>query len=412
MSTVQGIRLLDIIQQFATPLYVYNAARIEQQYRLLCEVVGNAASIAFSLKANPNRHIVRLLQALGAHAEVCTPGELRIAEQAGFDVNKILYVGPAKTQQAIAYAIERDIGFLVCESLHELSLIIGIAEKTRKSVRVLLRINPSFTVKSAMLKMGGCATPFGMDESSLQAVAQLFSLSSYVHIAGIHIYNGTGLLDADAIIENTQGILDLTHQLSQSWKRPLSMIDIGGGFGVSYFSDAQSLNLEYLGEGLGSLLQAYQEQHPETQFIAESGRFLVAEAGILIGKVIDIKSSHGQDFIITDCGMHCFPHSTSALFAKRHYPISVLSVNEKKQKPSIAYHIVGPSCTPQDRIASHIILPQVERGDYIVIQKCGAYGLTAASPFFLNHKLPAEIVVEHGKMHPYFYTNQGDSDES
>ncbi len=385
--------LQKIADQFGTPLYVYDRLQIEDNYHSLQEGCANCVEIFYSLKANPNLAISASLKKLGAGAEVCSGTELQSALAAGFLPENILFVGPAKKPQEIIYALENKIYSIVCESKEELNLINELAKTRRVVANVAIRINPSFTVRNASLKMGGVPSQFGIDQNDVFKNKKFFLKKSNINIIGIHVFSGTRILQAKTFFENTQNILALSDQLANQWEVEFSMLDIGGGIGVNYFKNENEFDLHAMKQLLSPLLMDYKKQHPAMRIILESGRYLVATAGIFISRIDCVKVSQNVPFLITDGGMNC--HLTAAGYGsvlKRNFPISLLTSSNSKKR--ICYHITGPLCTPADVIGVSVELPEAKIGDYIAIAASGAYGPTASPVMFLGHGYPAEVLLD------------------
>ena len=165
MNGIEDNQVLKIANQFGTPLFIYNAEIIQSNYKNLKLALSNKVDIFYSIKANPNLAICAELQACGAGAEICSSTEFKTVLSAGFDPQHIIFVGPAKSDQDIAQALSLPIYSIICESLSEFARISAIARQLNVTARVALRINPEFYAKSALLKMGGKPSQFGMDEN-------------------------------------------------------------------------------------------------------------------------------------------------------------------------------------------------------------------------------------------------------
>lgn len=385
------------INNFDSPLYLYNAEILSNTYNKLRANLCDDMSVFYSIKANPSFGICQCFCKLGANCEVCSEAELLLALKVGFLPKQIIFVGPGKKNHELELCVKFGILAIVCESINELYNIQTLAEKHNVTCDILLRINPPFSAKTALLKMGGRATQFGLDLNIWSCNIEKLKKLSRINVAGIHVYNGTRILDESTIIDNTNNILSLADTLTNDWKIDFAYIDIGGGFGVPYFSNEKSLDLLYITKNINKLLYEYKIKHPKTKFILESGRFLTANAGILIGTIIDIKQSHEKKFLITDIGMHC--HFASTMLSSpihRNFFVELITANPKdsyiEQNVMEKYTITGPLCTPGDVIVQDVILPFANIGDLIVVKNVGAYGYSASLGRFLSHGFPAEVL--------------------
>ena len=399
ISTIQNISIAALAEQYGSPLYLYDANQLAKSFSTLREVFSDAVDIFYSIKANPNMAICAELRKLGACTEVCSHIELETVLKAGFSSENIIFVGPAKTAHDIARCLDLNIYAIVCESKTEFQLIADIAKQKGKQAQVALRINPSFSSKNALLKMGGQASQFGMDEDQVLNDKNFFLSMPSIHIRGIHIYNGTRILDAKVIAENTQNVLQLSDRISQEWGLDFSMVDMGGGFGVPYFDNESELDMDSLAILMQPIMSHFHQQHPNTRIILESGRYLVAKSGMLVSQILDIKTSKGENFLVTNGGTNCHMAAVGVGgLIKRNFPISLLSkkISGNTEEP-IKYNITGPLCTPGDLIGKHVALPKANIGDFVMVHHSGAYGPTASPTLFLSHGFPNEVLVKKQK---------------
>lgn len=387
---INSERLMSAANTFGTPLYVYDSEKIKMCYAELKKSFEQKVDIFYSLKANPNLSISKLLNQLGAGAEVCSGVELQTALLAGYSPDKIIFVGPAKKIEEIVLALEKEIYAIVCESKEELLLINELAKTRSQVANIAIRINPAFTVRDASLKMGGVPSQFGIDQEIFFKDKSFLLNKPHLNIKGIHIFNGTRILNVETFVENTKNILLLADELEKEWGLSFDFVDIGGGIGVPYFKGESHFDLVKLKQFIFPIIEVHQNR----RIILESGRYLVADSGVFITEIKIIKESRGSQFLITDGGMNC--HLTAAGYGsmlKRNFPIKLLSKNKTQIKNK--YHITGPLCTPADTIGCDVDLPEAMAGDYIAIFASGAYGPTASPILFLGHGHPAEVMLGH-----------------
>ncbi len=389
LDHIQGIPIKEIVDGCGTPVYVYDADHITLAYGRLTHFCGQHVDIFYSLKANPNRSIVKLLVDCGAATEVCSAAELDTVLRIGMPGHNIIFVGPYKHDRDIINCLQNGIYAVVFESFAELNRINQLAKQLDVTANVIVRINPDFISKDALLKMGGKPSQFGIDQTDVFAQFNQFTSLSHINLIGIHVYNGTRILNINTVIDNTQHILTMASELQNTFDLQFECIDIGGGIGVAYFDNEQPINLS--GTAFQEIIQSYVTQYPNTRIIMESGRYLVAESGCFITTVHDIKQSKGKTFLITDGGSHCHMAAVGiGGVVKRNFPIDNLS---GQQTVTQQYDITGPLCTPNDLIAKSINLPKTQVGDLIGIHQSGAYGPTASPVYFLSHGFPAEVMV-------------------
>jgi len=390
-------QVIEAVLQFGSPLFLYDGSILRDTYRSLREALPNEIDIFYSMKANPVLGISELLCREGACCEVCSAVELEVAIKAGFKPSDIIFVGPGKSADEIEQCFQHQIYAIVCESIEEVEQINRMAKARRTTFPILLRVNPDFSIQNAPLKMGGKATQFGMDFDIVNALNP--SRFENIKILGIHVYNGTRILDADSVIANTVNVLSLAETFAKKWGLLFECVDIGGGLGIPYFPGENIFNLQKFKSGMALVIKQYIEKYPNTRIILESGRYLVGPCGSLISKVLSVKPSHGEDFIITDGGMNCHMAVTGiGSFIKRNFPTQLISpktTNLKLRK----YNVTGPLCTPGDVTAKQVELPEAHIGDLIKICASGAYGPTASPGRFLSHGFPAEVLFDENKFY-------------
>jgi len=391
-KTIQGLTVESIAQQFGTPLYVYDGNELVDNYWGLKNCLPDFVDVFYALKVNPNISIVGRLHQEGACAEVCSLIELEISLQAGVSPQNIIFLGPSKRDDEIRRALELDIFALVVESEGELHRVSRIAGEMKTTAHIAIRVNPSFAVEGAPLKMGGRPTQFGITEATvLEKFGEFLALPN-LHIRGIHVYNGTRILDASAVYENTRNILNLFRTVSKRYGQVFSMVDVGGGMGIPYFGKDKTLDKAELASLMKPLFTEFNHEFPKVRIIMESGRFIAGTSGTFVSRINNIKSNYGETFLVTDGGTNCHMSAVgTGSVVRRNFPMQNLSAEASGELER--YQVAGPLCNPDDLTARNIKLPQAAVGDLIAITASGAYGPTASPVLFHSHGHPAEVMV-------------------
>jgi diaminopimelate decarboxylase len=397
-ATVQGIAFTELAERFGTPLFVYDADVLAEQYGRLRAGLDPAVDLCYSLKANPNVAVCAVLRGLGAGAEVSSLAELHTALRAGVPASDVVFPGPGKSAAELAACLDTGVFAIVCESFGELALVDELASARGLRAPVAVRVNPEFSVRASTLAMGGKPRQFGIDEAQLWAEGHdLAHRFPNLDVMGLHVYMGTRLLEASVVIENTARILDLARDLIDTLGLPLRLVDVGGGLGVPYFAGEDELDLGTLVSGLNAAFGGFRHAHPDVRLIMELGRYLTAPAGTYLMSVRYLKTSMGERFAITDGGTH---HHMAAVgigsFVKRDFPMFLAS---RAGEGHDNWTVAGPLCTPNDTLGRHVVLPDLEPGDLIGVRQSGAYGPTASPGLFLSHGYPAEVLVHDGRAH-------------
>lgn len=374
-----------------TPFYAYERNHIQSRVELLRHVLPQGVHLHYAMKANPMPAVVQLLAGLVDGFDVASAGELRTALDTGMRPSRISFAGPGKSSAELRSAVAAGV-LLHLESDEEMQRVAAVGELLGITPRVAVRVNPDFELKHAGMKMAGGARQFGVDAARVPAMLRrLGRLGLEFH--GFHLFCGAQNLSAAAICEAQRLCVQLGLELAEFAPSPLRSLNIGGGFGVPYFPGERPLDLAAVADGLGATMAMLRREWPDTRLILELGRYLVAEAGIYVCRVIERKQSHGQLFLITDGGMH---HHLAASgnfgqVIRKNFPVAIGNRMQGSARETVS--VVGPLCTPLDLLADRMELARADVGDLVVVFQSGAYGLTASPTGFLGHPAPLEVLV-------------------
>lgn len=389
---IGGISVVRLAQRVGqTPFYAYDRKLITERINLLRQYLPEEIQLHYAMKANPMPAVVQHLVGLVDGIDVASAGEMKIALDTGMPADRISFAGPGKNERELACAIAAGI-VISMESEQELERIMLLAKQMGICPKVTVRVNPNFELKSSGMKMAGGAKQFGVDEERVPAMLTRIGQLG-LDLEGFHIFCGSQNLKAEAIQEAHEKTLQLGLHLAQNSPVPIRTLNIGGGFGVPYFPGETPLNLAAVGGNLRRLLLKARAELAGTRLVIELGRYIVAEAGIYVCRVLDKKLSRGQVFLITDGGLHHHLAATGNFgqVIRKNYPVTI---GNKAEIPETEIaSVVGPLCTPLDLLADQIELPKAEIGDLVVVFQSGAYGLTASPTAFLNHPIAPEVLV-------------------
>ena len=382
-----GVCAGSLAEKFGTPLYVYNAGCIRSNYTALRKHFPHFV-IAYSMKANPALGICTLMHQLGARVEVASGGEIGTALAAGFPSEAILFAGPAKEKWELTLACQREIGIINVESIRELEFLCKRSNSVTALPQICVRVNSRGSPIDAVEKMVGGPSRFGIDEEELPALFRKFK--NKVNIVGLHVYCGSQILNAQTIVDNFSRALRTFAEAGAYFQRSLTTLVFGGGFGVRNQRAESSLDLAAAAEEMRILIaSASRAGSLPRNLVLESGRFLVANAGLFITKIVDIKSSRGELYILTDGGINNFLRP-----AFMHADHEICLIDKLDQPIEMTAHVGGPLCTPLDEFAGASQLPHAKIGDLVGIFNAGAYGFSMSMHHFLGHAAPAEVLVD------------------
>jgi diaminopimelate decarboxylase len=371
-----------------TPFYAYERRAVAERVARLRAALPPGVLVHYAIKANPMPAVVQMMSGLVDGLDVASANELATALDTPLGPQHISFAGPAKRDDELARAVAA--GVLVnLESEPEMERLAILSERQGIAARVAVRINPDFELKQSGMKMGGGAKPFGVDAERVPAILRRIGQLGLDFI-GFHLFCGAQNLNAAAIAVAQEKSIDLALRLARHAPAPLQQINIGGGFGVPYFPGDQALDVAHIGEALAA---QQRRLDPGTQLIVELGRYLVAEAGIYVCKVLERKHSRGEHFLITDGGLH---HHLAASgnfgqVIRKNYPVAIGNKMRGDSRETIS--VVGPLCTPLDVLADRMELARAEPGDLVVVFQSGAYGPSASPGNFLGHPAAREMLL-------------------
>ncbi|MET3133193.1 diaminopimelate decarboxylase [Oxalobacteraceae bacterium GrIS 1.11] len=389
---IGGLPLTRLAQRVGrTPFYAYERRHIRQRVAALRAALPAGVQLHYAMKANPMPALVQLMAGLIDGIDVASGGELKTALDTELAPARISFAGPGKSDAELACAVAA--GALInLESEQEMERVALTGERLGLTPRVALRINPDFELKYAGMKMGGGARQFGVDEQRVPAMLRRLGQLG-LDFLGFQIFSGSQNLAAAAIAEAQALSVELALRMAPHAPAPLRLLNIGGGFGVPYFPGERALDLDPLAQGLAGLTERLRLVSPQTRLVLELGRYLVAEAGIYVCRVLERKISRGLVFLITDGGLH---HHLAASgnfgqVLRKNYPVAIGNRMLGDARETVS--VVGPLCTPLDLLADRMEMSRAEVGDLVVVFQSGAYGLTASPGAFLGHPAALEVLV-------------------
>jgi diaminopimelate decarboxylase len=390
--TADGVTLDGMTGTHQTPFYLYSATAVRTKYGLLKKHFP-LFDICYSLKANPNPAVCGVLAGSGAGAEVSSPQELATALAAGFVPENTVYVAPAKTPADVEQVLRANVHAIVADAPSELELIESVAQRLGVEARVLLRINTNETQPDAKEVMVGGPSKFGFDEE--RVVADVAGVKfRQARIVGIQVYSASQVLDATWLGAHIAYVLRLARQVSREVGFRLETVDFGGGFGIPQHEREGELDLAGLAEAVSPALAGFRAEHPECRLLFESGRYLVAETGVFVTRVVRVKESRGRVFAICDGGMNAFARP---VFMRVRHPVRLL--NRLAERADVGVDVCGPICTPLDCIARDEHLPMPRAGDLVGFLNAGAYGCTMSLLDFMSRGRPVELLADQGVLH-------------
>lgn len=374
-----------------TPLFVYDSAMLAARVAEWRAAMPDNVQLHFAMKANPYAPLLAYMARLVDGFDVASGGELKAALASGMAAEHISFAGPGKRDRELEAAIAAG-ATLNLESAGEAERALSIGARLGMTPKLAVRVNPDFDLKGSGMKMGGGAKPFGVDADDVPILVRRL-IDAGADWQGFHIFAGSQALDAGAIAETQAQTVALAARLADEAGAVPPLVNLGGGMGVPYFPGDKAVDTAAVGAALAETLDGRDRALEDSRFAMELGRWLVAEAGVYLTRVVDRKVSHGETFLVTDGGLH---HQLAAsgnfgTVIRRNYPIAV--ANRFGSDPVETVSVVGCLCTPLDRLGDQVALPRADVGDLIAVFQAGAYGASASPATFLGQGPAREMLV-------------------
>lgn len=381
-----------VLEAGGTPLFVYDAAIVRAQVDTFRQAMPPEVQLHYAIKANPFPPLVALLAGLTDGLDVASAAEMELALSSGAKAEHVSFAGPGKRDEELAAAIRAGVTVNL-ESRFEAERVVSLGQALGARPRVAIRVNPPFGLKGSGMKMGGAASPFGVDSEGVPELLR-WLLSEAVQWQGYHVYAGSQSLDPSAISAMQSATVELVAQLSDEMGVTPALVNLGGGFGIPYHSGQERLDVAAIGSALGEVLERRADVLRGSRFAVELGRWLVGECGVYLSRISDVKRSRGRTFLVCDGGLHHQLAATGNLGAvvRRNYPLALAQDfgGEADEEP---VSVVGPLCTPLDLLGDEVALPPASVGELVAVFCAGAYGLTASPSGFLSQPAAQEVLV-------------------
>lgn len=377
--------LAALARRYGTPLYVYDAAVVRDRYRALRRAFTRPALVCYALKANSSRAVASVLAREGAGADIVSGGELGRALRAGFRPSRVVFSGVGKTEEEMAAGLRARVKAFNVESSEELDALARVAGRLKKRAPVSVRLNPDIHARThPHITTGRAENKFGVETAEALALYRRASRDPRLRVAGLQCHIGSQITSLAPYRRAAAAVARLAAALKAQGV-PLDFADLGGGLGITYENETP---LDP--RALVRTLEAAFAGQPELELLVEPGRYLVADAGLLLTKVLYRKVTSKRRFVIVDAAMTDLPRP--ALYDAWH-PLRVVA--PRKGKKTMA-DVVGPVCESGDFLARQRPLPPLERGDLLAVLKAGAYGFAMSSQYNSRPRA-AEVLVDGGK---------------
>jgi len=381
---VERVSVRSLASKLSTPFYLYSEGNIIENYRsFLNNFKKSNPLICFSVKANSNIQILKVLRKMGSGADVVSGGELLKAIKSGIKPNKIVFSGVGKTEDEIKLAIRKKILLINVESENEAVLINKIAGNLKKRVAIGIRLNPDINAPTHQkISTGKAEDKFGLSKTNLISFCLNIKKLKNLKLNAISVHIGSQILSENPFKKT----LKVLEEIIKKTKIYFEFVDLGGGFGIAYKKSDRQINLK----NYSNLVEKFKKKY-NCNIIFEPGRAIVGNAAILVSKVQYLKKGSNKTFAILNAGMNDFMRT--ALYDAVHNIIPVIK-NNKKNKGTLEF--VGPICETTCKFIKYKKYQKLNQSDFVAISDVGAYGASLSSNY--NTKpLIAEIIVKNSK---------------
>jgi len=375
-------QLRAIAEEFGTPLYVYHAEKIKEQFEKLTAAFRHTNTVFFyASKALTNVSILKYIKSLGANIDCSSINEVKLALHAGFPAQQILYTSNGIGFEEIEEA--KDLGVII--NIDSLSNLEKFGKKFGHSYPVGIRLRPNILAGGNLkISTGHDKSKFGIPVDQVDKILSIVQQYN-LQIKDLHIHTGSEIKDVDVFLKGIEVLFEIVPHFPE-----LEFIDLGGGFKVPYQDGDTETDMQLLAQKVKEDFARHAETRgKDLQIWFEPGKFIVSECGYFITKVNVIKETSSADFVSVDSG---FNHLIRPMFYDAYHRIENISNPDGTEKK---YSVVGNICET-DTFAWDRMLSEVSEGDYLVFHNAGAYGFEMSSNFNSRYK-PAEVLVKDGK---------------
>jgi diaminopimelate decarboxylase len=379
-----SLNIKALVEKYDTPLYVYDFNNITKRYKELKGAFdGKKSLVAYAVKSNSNLAVIKQLATLGAGADCVSIGEVKRALKAGIEKYRIIFSGVGKKDEEIREALKKDILLLNLESEAEMKRVEMIAKELGVEARISIRVNPNVDPKThPYISTGLHENKFGVSIDSAKRMYIYAKKSEYLNPIGVHFHIGSQLTELSPIAEACEIVSDLVRSL-KAIDIDIKFFDIGGGVGVVYDNEVTIKVEEY------ARIISKATKDLDVTILMEPGRYMMANSGIFLTRVLYEKQNGDKRFVIIDGAMNDLLRPS--LYGAYH-KIEAVQKNGEKTPADV----VGPVCESGDFLGKDVELPPLEHNDILIVHSTGAYGFTMSSNYNTRGKV-AEVAILNGK---------------
>ncbi len=395
---IGGCDLIELANEYATPLYIFDEATIRSITKSYKDAFKNYPKMRmmYASKAFMTKAVCKIMAQEGFGLDLCSGGEIYTAQSSGFDMSKTLFNGNNKSYDELNMALDLGIGTVSVDNFFELALLNDIAKSKNKTVRILLRITPGIECHThEYIQTGHLDSKFGFDLTQIDEALELIR-DEYInlHLVGLHAHIGSQIFEKQVYYDEVDVIFNEIKRIKDKYNIELSEINLGGGLGIKYTEEDKPISIYEIANTIIDSIRTHAQKYniDEPYVFIEPGRSIVGTAGVTIYTAGSSKKvPNGRKYQAVDGGMA--DNARPSLYQAKY---TVEIANKPNEKPVEKVTIAGRFCESGDILAKDIVLPEIEEGDIICFYNTGAYGYSMSSNY--NRVLkPAAVLVNNGK---------------
>ncbi|MEW6984082.1 PLP-dependent decarboxylase [Colwelliaceae bacterium 6471] len=369
-----------------TACFVYQLDVLKEH--LLALQQQDVVKLWFAVKANPLSKIIQTIDSAGFNFDVASAGELTQVLNQGVSADRVLNTGPAKSKKQLSSFLSQGVDTFVIESLNQLTWLNEAATEQNKTPTVLLRVQLQWPEGEKNPLGGNSLTPFGLSTQEWQKI----NVDDYhaLNICGLHIFQWGNMLSNEKMFSLWSQMIDPLMTLANDVGMTLRILDLGGGLGIDYLQQGQTLSWSQIIDDLDSIKRTAGVD----ELWLELGRYAVAQCGYYLTSVVDRKTNFGTEQLVLAAGIN---HLLRPAITEQPFPVTMLRHSEHQHQ---LFDLHGPLCTSLDKLGQMSLPNDISVGDMLVFGYCGAYGFTESMPFFLCHEIASEYIFSNGEISP------------
>lgn len=373
-------KIRSVIERFDASFYFYDLDQLQSHLASMADQLDPDLKLWYACKANPMSAVLKIMRNMHFGIDVASSGELHQVLNTGIKGSNIIATGPGKSKDYLRHLLENKVQTIIIESINQLKWLDEVCQEKSSTQEVLLRVQLDWDEGKSVLG-GDEITPFGISPEDWSQVD--FKTFKQIIFKGVHVFQWGNILDIKRLEIIWRKTIQEVQNFTQKNNLPLEILDLGGGLGVPYTEKETAVDFQKVHQ----LLKDLKSQFKLQRIWMELGRYSVAQAGLYITKIVDMKPVRGKQLLVTSGGIN---HCARVALTKQSFPATLLGAKSGEAMSEFQVH--GPLCTALDKLGTFMLPKRTQIGDWLIFSQAGAYGFTESMPYFLCHELPGEVI--------------------